>query len=150
MSFRRQLTLVDVYIFKIQCALFVYKTIDCLLEPTVGMCFVVGSWRFIWITQLCDWVEIFSHSAQCLITYWRLGNWLGAVQCPVCRQQVTILLRNFRTEEVPDSDATRSAIASITEYNRRFSGEPRPVSFNFNIDSPNMAGEVGQLLYSNL
>lgn len=65
--------------------------------------------------------------AQCLITYWRFGNWLGAVQCPVCRQQVTILLRRFSVDDTTDSVSTRTAVTSINEYNRRFSGEPRPL-----------------------
>ena len=27
--------------------------------------------------------------APCIVTYWRYGRWLGAVNCPVCRQQVS-------------------------------------------------------------
>nr|XP_039261518.1 E3 ubiquitin-protein ligase RNF170-like [Styela clava] len=64
--------------------------------------------------------------AHCIITYWRFGNWLGAVNCPVCRQQVSLLLRNFQAGE-NHSEATRDALTNINDYNRRFSGQPRPI-----------------------
>ncbi|XP_078488684.1 E3 ubiquitin-protein ligase RNF170 [Ciona intestinalis] len=62
---------------------------------------------------------------QCIITYWRYGNWLGAVQCPVCRQMVSLLMRNFQRNS--DNEETREVESNINEYNRRFSGQPRPL-----------------------
>lgn len=62
--------------------------------------------------------------AQCVITYWRHGNWLGAIRCPVCRQTVTVLLRCFR-EDPDNPEATNDIIYNINDYNRHFSGEPR-------------------------
>ncbi|XP_070564321.1 E3 ubiquitin-protein ligase RNF170-like [Ptychodera flava] len=64
--------------------------------------------------------------ANCIITYWRHGSWLGAVQCPVCRQQVTMLFADF-SEQERDSDEGRARLQDINAYNRRFSGEPRPL-----------------------
>lgn len=64
--------------------------------------------------------------AQCIIAYWRHGNWLGSVHCPVCRQQVSLLLRNFPVSEATSSEAGRDAVTNINDYNRRFSGQPRP------------------------
>ena len=62
---------------------------------------------------------------RCIITYWRYGNWLGAVQCPVCRQIVSLMMRDFATDE---SEESREIESEINSYNRRFSGQPRPVS----------------------
>lgn len=69
---------------------------------------------------------------QCMVTYWRHGTWLGAVRCPVCRQQVTILLQCFTLAEqnsMEDEDIRdRNALMfDVHNYNRRFSGEPRPL-----------------------
>lgn len=60
---------------------------------------------------------------QCIVTYWLFGNWLGAVQCPVCRQTVSLLLRDFPA----NSDGGEEIEQSIRDYNRRFSGQPRPL-----------------------
>lgn len=68
-------------------------------------------------------------SGHCIVTYWRYGNWLGAVQCPVCRQQVSLLMKDFS----PGSEDAREIERNINDYNRRFSGQPRPVSWEFNI-----------------
>ncbi|XP_033124526.1 E3 ubiquitin-protein ligase RNF170-like [Anneissia japonica] len=64
--------------------------------------------------------------ANCLITYWRYGAWLGAIQCPVCRQIVTILFPCFRDNE-NGGDGHAAIMQEINDYNRRFSGEPRPL-----------------------
>jgi len=60
---------------------------------------------------------------QCIVTYWLFGNWLGAVQCPVCRQTVSLLLRDFPA----NIDGGEEIERSIRDYNRRFSGQPRPI-----------------------
>jgi len=60
---------------------------------------------------------------QCIVTYWLFGNWLGAVQCPVCRQTVSLLLRDFPSNEEGGEDIEKN----IRDYNKRFSGQPRPV-----------------------
>ncbi|XP_071117218.1 E3 ubiquitin-protein ligase RNF170-like [Haliotis cracherodii] len=66
---------------------------------------------------------------HCVITYWQHGQWLGAVRCPVCRQQITLLLRNFTEgENIEDSAERRVILDQISNYNRRFSGEPRPIT----------------------
>ncbi|XP_029842835.2 E3 ubiquitin-protein ligase RNF170 [Ixodes scapularis] len=69
--------------------------------------------------------------ANCLVLYWRHGNWRGAVRCPVCRQQVSVMLRCFQEQQVnEDADVQREErsrlLRDINDYNRRFSGEPRP------------------------
>nr|XP_022313727.1 E3 ubiquitin-protein ligase RNF170-like [Crassostrea virginica] len=64
----------------------------------------------------------------CITTYWQHGTWLGAVRCPVCRQQVTLLLVHFTEEEQSQTSAEKTVILNkIADYNRRFSGEPRPL-----------------------
>ncbi|XP_035208784.1 E3 ubiquitin-protein ligase RNF170-like isoform X2 [Stegodyphus dumicola] len=64
--------------------------------------------------------------AQCLITYWRHGNWMGAIRCPVCRQTVIVLLQCFRETPESESDERNQILYDINDYNRHFSGEPRP------------------------
>ncbi|KAK2168519.1 hypothetical protein LSH36_16g06033 [Paralvinella palmiformis] len=62
---------------------------------------------------------------ECMVTYWRHGNWLGSVRCPVCRQQVTLLLQNFTDADRHNSAENRNnVVEQINRYNRRFSGEP--------------------------
>lgn len=68
--------------------------------------------------------------AQCIIVYWRHGQWRGGpVKCPVCRQQVNVLLQCFPPNaRLADEELNeRSRILhDVNDYNRRFSGEPRP------------------------
>lgn len=70
---------------------------------------------------------------KCLIVYWRHGSWLGPVLCPVCRQQVSLILQCFRIENdisTEESNEIQNLLREVHEYNRRFSGAPRPVSYN--------------------
>uniref|UniRef100_X1YV84 E3 ubiquitin-protein ligase RNF170 n=1 Tax=Capitella teleta TaxID=283909 RepID=X1YV84_CAPTE len=64
---------------------------------------------------------------ECMVTYWRHGRWLGTIRCPVCRQQVTLMLKNFTSDEnrlqSPQKD---QVIQEVNHYNRRFSGQPIP------------------------
>lgn len=65
---------------------------------------------------------------NCIIAYWQHGSWLGAVACPVCRQQVTLLLVAFTAEENNnDSQEKQNILREINSYNRRFSGQPRSI-----------------------
>uniref|UniRef100_K7F7Y8 E3 ubiquitin-protein ligase RNF170-like n=2 Tax=Pelodiscus sinensis TaxID=13735 RepID=K7F7Y8_PELSI len=59
----------------------------------------------------------------CLITYWKHGSWLGAINCPLCRQKV-ILLCNASCENQQDKPSKR-IVHDIRDYNKRFSGQPR-------------------------
>src|SRR5699024_4824271 len=89
---------------------------------------------------------------QCIVAYWQQAQWRGGpIRCPVCRQQVNILLPCFNTQNLApsappaspdDQDGSsqpaltaatadqshRQLVREINRYNRRFSGEPRPVS----------------------
>ncbi|XP_005091877.1 E3 ubiquitin-protein ligase RNF170 [Aplysia californica] len=68
------------------------------------------------------------YCGHCMITYWQHQTWLGAVRCPSCRTQVSLLLLNFTAEEhASESDERRDVIEKINAYNRRFSGEPRSI-----------------------
>ncbi|XP_013789291.1 E3 ubiquitin-protein ligase RNF170-like, partial [Limulus polyphemus] len=67
---------------------------------------------------------------QCVLLCWKHGNWRNGISCPVCRQQVSVLLccfpdqhkRNESKEEI------KQILTEINNYNRRFSGAPRPWS----------------------
>ncbi|XP_008305438.1 E3 ubiquitin-protein ligase RNF170 [Cynoglossus semilaevis] len=61
--------------------------------------------------------------APCLITYWRHGSWLDAISCPLCRQKVSVLCHLFN--ESQSDRQSKEVLGEITEYNRRYSGEPR-------------------------
>ncbi|XP_078529561.1 E3 ubiquitin-protein ligase RNF170-like [Lissotriton helveticus] len=60
----------------------------------------------------------------CLMEYWKHGSWLGAVSCPLCRQKVS-LLHNLFCENQQEKQS-RGIAHSIRDYNKRFSGQPRP------------------------
>ncbi|XP_034979386.1 E3 ubiquitin-protein ligase RNF170-like [Zootoca vivipara] len=61
---------------------------------------------------------------SCLIEYWKHGPWLEAISCPLCRQKV-ILLYNMPCENLPDKPS-KQIVYDIRDYNKRFSGQPRP------------------------
>uniref|UniRef100_A0A8C1YF45 E3 ubiquitin-protein ligase RNF170 n=1 Tax=Cyprinus carpio TaxID=7962 RepID=A0A8C1YF45_CYPCA len=65
----------------------------------------------------------------CIIAYWRYGTWLGAINCPICRQTVTLLFPLFRDTggaQTQDGQVEPALILrDIQDYNRRFSGQPR-------------------------
>ncbi|XP_072023250.1 E3 ubiquitin-protein ligase RNF170-like [Amphiura filiformis] len=88
-------------------------------DPTCPICLVEK--RFATETN-CGHV----FCGMCLITYWRHGTWLGAIACPVCRQQVTVLFPCFREVDVTVEEA-QTVSNAINDYNRRFSGDPRPI-----------------------
>ncbi|KAL3224337.1 hypothetical protein MRX96_049527 [Rhipicephalus microplus] len=90
--------------------------------------------------------------ASCLVSYWHHGNWRGAVRCPVCRQQVSVMLRCFQDQHLPDeTDAQREERArllrDINDYNRRYSGEPRPWLDHLR-DLPTLLRHVGSEFFS--
>jgi RING finger protein 170 len=63
---------------------------------------------------------------ECITAYWRYGDWLGAINCAVCRAAVTILLVSFQEADLEDPSRER-ILEEVREYNSRFSGEPRPL-----------------------
>jgi len=63
---------------------------------------------------------------SCIISYWEHGSSMSAMQCPICRQEVRVLLPDF-THEEEVSDNVNEQTNKIRLYNRRFSGEPRPL-----------------------
>ncbi|XP_023616571.1 E3 ubiquitin-protein ligase RNF170 isoform X4 [Myotis lucifugus] len=67
----------------------------------------------------------------CIIAYWRYGSWLGAISCPICRQTVTLLLPVFGEND--QSQEVVSLLQDISDYNRRFSGQPRSGTQDLNI-----------------
>lgn len=62
----------------------------------------------------------------CIMSYWEHGAWINAMNCPVCRQEIRVLLTIF-THEEEVSDQALEFCNKLREYNRRFSGEPRPI-----------------------
>ncbi|XP_043941468.1 E3 ubiquitin-protein ligase RNF170-like [Protopterus annectens] len=63
--------------------------------------------------------------SSCLIAYWKHGSWFAAISCPLCRQKVTILYTLF-CDNQKDEQCKNNGY-EIRSYNRRFSGQPRPV-----------------------
>ncbi|XP_037105548.1 RING-HC_RNF170 domain-containing protein isoform X1 [Syngnathus acus] len=63
--------------------------------------------------------------APCLIAYWRHGSWLDAVNCPLCRQKVSVMCQLFN-ESRPDQQS-KDVLSQISDYNKRYSGAPRRI-----------------------
>ncbi|XP_053227654.1 E3 ubiquitin-protein ligase RNF170 isoform X2 [Podarcis raffonei] len=61
---------------------------------------------------------------SCIIAYWRCGPWGGAIHCPICRQTVILFLPLFSEGR---EDAVQ-VLQDVSDYNRRFSGQPRSVT----------------------
>ncbi|KAK7120007.1 hypothetical protein R3I93_023097 [Phoxinus phoxinus] len=66
----------------------------------------------------------------CIVAYWRYGAWLGAINCPICRQMVTLLFPLFHDTGASAATADGQVepvliLTDINDYNRRFSGQPR-------------------------
>ncbi|GFU09571.1 e3 ubiquitin-protein ligase RNF170 [Trichonephila clavipes] len=85
--------------------------------------------------------------AQCIITYWRSGNWMGAVHCPVCRQTVSVLLQCFTNNTDISSAERTELLEGINDYNRHFSGEPRPL-MDYVWDLPTLLRHAGTEFFS--
>lgn len=86
--------------------------------------------------------------AQCLISYWRHGNWLGAIRCPVCRQSVAVLLQCFReASDTDDLQERNRMLYDINDYNRHFSIEPRPW-LEYLWDLPTLLRHAGSEFFS--
>ncbi|XP_046454876.1 E3 ubiquitin-protein ligase RNF170-like [Daphnia pulex] len=70
------------------------------------------------------WLAYMAHMAR--------GSFVGAVLCPVCRQQVTSLFQAFSKNKLNPVSASdeepdlANFIREINSYNRRYSGEPKP------------------------
>jgi len=70
----------------------------------------------------------------CIATYWRTQypSMMTAMNCPYCRQNVSVLFPTFRDDEVTNPPVDEEVVspteltALINQYNRRFSGLPRP------------------------
>ncbi|KAL4658995.1 E3 ubiquitin-protein ligase RNF170 [Arapaima gigas] len=67
---------------------------------------------------------------SCIVAYWRYGSWLGAINCPICRQLVTLLFPLFHEDNqqnyAPNGQSElRQILQDVNDYNRRFSGQPR-------------------------
>lgn len=64
---------------------------------------------------------------SCIIAYWRHGSWLGAVNCPICRQMVTLLFPLFQEQDQPQQQEAGQILQDVNDYNRRYSGQARPL-----------------------
>ncbi|XP_057697716.1 RING-HC_RNF170 domain-containing protein isoform X1 [Corythoichthys intestinalis] len=63
--------------------------------------------------------------ASCLITYWRHGPWLDAVNCPLCRQKVSVMCQLFSESRLDRQ--SKDVAGQISDYNKRYSGAPRRI-----------------------
>ena len=82
----------------------------------------------------------------CIFAYYNHGSWIGAMNCPVCRQQITIMFPGF-THEEDVSDEGTTYENQIRAYNRRFSGEPRTV-WEYLMDFPVLARHLLRELFT--
>jgi len=65
---------------------------------------------------------------KCIITFWKFqSNWVSGMNCPVCRQPVTVLLTCFTADEEASTDNNdrQAVINDVRDFDRRFSGAPR-------------------------
>ncbi|UXI17706.1 ankyrin repeat domain-containing protein 13C [Sarcoptes scabiei] len=106
--------------------------------------------------------------AECILRCWQQPQWRGGpIKCPVCRQQVNILLPCFNVNSVTNVervDANQSSISDsnsiannrpvsnqfireLNRYNRRFSGEPRPW-YDYLYDLPTMLRHLSNDFFS--
>jgi len=82
----------------------------------------------------------------CIMSYYEHGNWIAAMNCPVCRQQVNVLLPEFSHEDNVHDDLAQH-LDKIRAYNRRYSGEPRPI-LDYIMDFPVLARHMFRNLFS--
>ncbi|XP_030628759.1 E3 ubiquitin-protein ligase RNF170 [Chanos chanos] len=71
--------------------------------------------------------------APCLISYWKHGSWLDAINCPLCRQKVSVMCRLF--SESRSNHQEREMLKHIQDYNKRYSGAPRQM-MDYLCDAP--------------
>ncbi|XP_061540226.1 RING-HC_RNF170 domain-containing protein [Phycodurus eques] len=63
--------------------------------------------------------------APCLIAYWRHGTWLDAVNCPLCRQKVSVMSQLFNESRLDQQ--SKDVLGQISDYNKRYSGAPKRI-----------------------
>ncbi|VDP30210.1 unnamed protein product [Soboliphyme baturini] len=61
--------------------------------------------------------------ATCIVHYWKFRAYPGTIRCPICRSRVSLLLTDGTLRDASNMNDIRR---DINDYNRRFSGEPRP------------------------
>ncbi|OQR74881.1 RING finger protein-like, partial [Tropilaelaps mercedesae] len=65
--------------------------------------------------------------AECLLKWLEgVGSRSATTSCPACRQHVSVLLKGFAQAQVESDDQQMQLLRRINQYNRRYSGEPRP------------------------
>ena len=83
----------------------------------------------------------------CIMAYYETGSWLHGMTCPVCRQDVSLLLLASPLTEEETTEEARQTLSSIHAYNRRFSGEPRTLLENIQ-DAPVLFRHLLRELFS--
>lgn len=89
------------------------------------LCFLSACGNAIQRVEYLGKLPVYAAPGDCLQSNWLQVWW--TVCCSCISEQVTILIPNLTAEEMesPDRD---EIIDQVHNYNRRFSGEPRPVS----------------------
>ncbi|KAM8930124.1 E3 ubiquitin-protein ligase RNF170-like [Pelodytes ibericus] len=82
---------------------------------------------------------------SCLMAYWKHDPWLGAINCPLCRQKVIFLYKEFG--EVQRDETGRDIVQDIRRYNNRFSGKARPFT-DYLCDLPSLVHLVLRRLFT--
>lgn len=65
--------------------------------------------------------------SECLLRFHQVSTIVSALNCPVCRQRVTLLMWDRSAQQIGGglTPEQRAQVAAIQAYNRRFSGQPR-------------------------
>ena len=80
---------------------------------------------------------------SCILACWDSASWLlNPLPCPLCRQTVTLVFLNFTESEFSSvSEDQPTLVSRIEEYNRRFSGAPRPL-LDYLYDIPTLISQM--------
>lgn len=105
-----------------------WRTRATPLPPTAATPFAVRHLKA--AMNFCN--KTWHPAASCIVGFWRhsAGHPLRSVTCPVCREEVNVLMRRFSANSSADDDdpaGLQEALRQVHDYNRRFSGQPRSV-----------------------
>ena len=73
------------------------------------------SWRTSFVITWLTCFKFLPSTGRCIVIYWQHAQWRGgAIRCPVCRQQVNILLPCFSTSSTNSNQGNTSFSATLS------------------------------------